>query len=98
MQSENEVLNLPVHSSSGPSHRTRETIFYLCFAVIATYALRFESGGCKAENGSGFPSRPWKDMSSGKVRLSPKQGTDYIKATVRRSGVLTAEAKVVLSP
>lgn len=36
-----------------------------------TYALRFESGGRKAENGSGFPSRPWEDMSSRKVRLSP---------------------------
>lgn len=71
MQSHNVFLKLPVRSSSGPLHRTRKALFYLCFAVIATYALRFESGGRKAENGSGFPSRPWEDMSSGKVRLSP---------------------------
>lgn len=72
MQSHNVVLKLPVCSFSGPLHRTREALFYLCFAAIATYALRFESGGRQAENHlSGFPSWPWEDMSSGKVRLSP---------------------------
>lgn len=61
MQSHNVFLKLPVRSSSGPLHRTRKALPYLSLDVIATYALRFESGGREAENGSGFPSRPRED-------------------------------------
>lgn len=71
MQSHNVFLKLPVRSSSGPLHRTRKALPYLSLDVIATYALRFESGGREAENGVWFPFPAPGGLSSGKVRLSP---------------------------